>query len=93
MHMPRFTAEVTLHKRSGTYYRVAGNVVASRRGAVVLPALPRWHHSDVQAWCKKNGGTYWSEGKKTDTYGCYYDSGDNVHGIVCGGKSSDCDMF
>jgi hypothetical protein len=92
MSMPGFTADVTLHQRSTSHYRVAGDVVASRPG-VVVPALPRQHHSDVQDWCKKMGGTYWSEGKTTSTYGCYYDSGDDVHGIVCGGTSSDCDMF
>ena len=92
MNMPGFTAEVTLYKRSARYYQKAGDV--NRAG--ILPALriDSPGHTRIRNLCRQHGGTYWSEGKTTATYGCMLPNGS---GIVCGGVTSDqkntCDTF
>jgi len=96
MNMPGFTAEATFHKRSECYDQKAGDVVASRNGAGILPALRTTSHShrSVRFRCAQNRGVYWSEGPTTSTYGCMYPDGS---GIVCGGQTSEekgsCDTF
>ena len=96
MNMPGFTAEATFQKRSERRHQKAGDVVASRNGAGVLPALRDISHShhSVQNWCKQKGGVYWSGGATTSTYGCVTPDGG---GIVCGGhtpaEKNSCDWF
>jgi len=79
MSLPGFTADV----------------VASRSVIVPARSIPITRHGKALAYCNRIGGTYWSEGPTTATYGCVTDEGD--HGIVCSGVTAHdqatCDIW
>ncbi len=94
--MPGFTAEAAFHKRSEGYYQKARDVVASRNGASILPAL-RIGLQDkrkILTACRQHGGFPWSEGPTNATWGCLFPDGS---GIVCSGLTPEqkrtCDTW
>lgn len=94
--LPGFTAALSLDQGGTHYGQRVVEVTPSLDGGGVVPALriSRLHHWQVQQSCMRAGGSYWSEGRTTATYGCIRPDGS---GVVCGGLTQDqansCDTF
>jgi hypothetical protein len=94
MNIPGFTAEATLQKRSGLYSNRQMAVIGVEARIVPALRISLYSPRQVQAACKKLGGSFWPAGSESNTYGCVTRNG---NGVVCGGDTEEhqnsCDTF